>query len=241
MADVNVHAPVEDAVIVKTAVDAYAATAKSCEDTRPIGVLRAEAPVTWASTYLAGLADGHVPKAAGRPIEVGITIGLRTILGLDDLPGELPGFGIIPRDVIATMIRREQPKLRLMVIDEQTGRLVYRAENSYRPTPDQVAQVRATYIFSVGPGSQIVATRADIDHVIAAPEGPTQIGNLVPYDRPWHIGKTKGQLSVTVDDDASIHMTTVLGQSRTVTPCDYRMTDITTPESSADDDETIDE
>ena len=240
MGDVVVHAPVEDAVIVKTAVDAYAAAAKSCGDTRPIGVLRAEAPVTWASNNLAGLADGHVPRAAGRPIEVGITIGLRTVLGLDDLPGELPGLGVIPREVIAAMIRRELPKLRLMVIDETTGRLVYRAEKSYRPTPDQVAQVRATYIFSVGPGSQILATRTDTDHVIAAPEGPTQIGNLAPFDRPWHNGKTKRQLSVTLDDDASVHLTTVLGQSRTVTPYDHRMTD-NPPADNQDEIETNDQ
>lgn len=225
MGDVVVHAPVEDAAIVKTAVDAYAAAAKSCGDQRPIGVLRAEAPVTWASSYLTGLADGHVPRAAGRPIEVGITIGLRTALGLDDLPGELPGLGVIPREVIAAMIRAELPKLRLMVLDETDGRLVYRAENSYRPTADQVAQIRATYVFSVGPGSQILGARTDTDHVIAAPTGPTQIGNLIPLDRPWHVAKTRKQLSVTVDDKASVRLTTVLGQTRTVTPYDYRMSE----------------
>jgi hypothetical protein len=188
-------------------------------------VLRAEAPVTWASNYLTGLADGHVPRAAGRPIEVGITIGLRTALGLDDLPGEPPGIRVIPRDVIAAMVRTELPKLRLMVLDETDGRLVYRAESSYRPTAAQVAQVRGTYIFSVGPGSQILATRTDTDHVVEAPTGPTQIGNLIPFDRPWHVSKTKKQLSVTVDDKASVHLTTVLGQTRTLTPYDYRMTD----------------
>jgi hypothetical protein len=224
MGDVVIHAPVEDAVIVKTAVDAYAAAAKSCGDDRPIGVLRAEAPLTWASSYLAGIADGRVPRAAGRPIEVGITMPLRTALGLDDVPGELPGFGVIPRDVIKTMIGTELPKLRLMVIDPDSGRLVYRAESSYRPTPDQVAQVRATYVFSVGPGSQIMAIRTDTDHVHEAPTGPTQIGNLLPLDRPWHIGKTRRQLSVTLDDNGAVHVTTVLGQSRSVTPYDYRMT-----------------
>src|SRR5690348_13564465 len=85
--------PRSRAALVKTAVDTYAAAAKSCGDDRPIGVLRAEAPTTWASNYLTGLADGHVPKAAGRPIEVGITLSLRTALGLDELPGELPGLG----------------------------------------------------------------------------------------------------------------------------------------------------
>ena len=85
------------------------------------------------------------------------------------------------------MIRDELPKLRLLVIDEDTGRLLHRAENTYRPTPAQVAQVRATYVFSVGPGSTILATRCDIDHAVPHPVGPTQIGNLIPFDRPNHI------------------------------------------------------
>jgi hypothetical protein len=52
-----------------------------------------------------------------------ITIPLRTALGLDGLPGELPGLGIIPREVIAQMIRTELPKLRLLVIDPDSGQL----------------------------------------------------------------------------------------------------------------------
>ena len=102
MGDVNIHAPIEDAVTIKTAVDAYAATAKAGGDPRPVGVLRAEAPAKWAADYLTGTTSGGTaPRAGGRPIEIGLTLGLRTALGLDDLPGELPGFGIIPRDVIA--------------------------------------------------------------------------------------------------------------------------------------------
>ena len=69
-----------------------------------------------------------------------------------------------------------------------------------------------------------MAVRTDTDHVIEAPIGPTQIGNLLPADRRWHIGKTKRQLSVTLDDDGVATVTTVLGQSRTVTPYDYRIT-----------------
>ena len=80
-------------------------------------------------------------------------------------------------------------------------------------------------MFSVGPGSKILAVRCDTDHAVPYPVGPTTIGNLLPLDRPWHNGKTRGELSVTIDDDASVHWTTVSGQSRTVTPYDYRMTD----------------
>jgi hypothetical protein len=57
------------------------------------------------------------------------------------------------------------------------------------------------------------------------PVGPTAIGNLLPIDRPWHLGKTRGELSVTSDDGGHVYMTTVSGQTRTVTPYDYRMTE----------------
>jgi hypothetical protein len=236
MGDVHIHAPIEDAVTIKTAVDAYAATAKAAGDPRPIGVLRAEAPATWAADYLTGNTGVSAPRAGGRPIEIGITLPLRTALGLDDLPGELPGFGIIPREVIATMIRTELPKLRLLVIDPDDGRLVYRAEDSYRPTPDQVAQVRATYVFSVGPGSKVLAVRCDTDHPIPYPVGPTMIGNLLPLDRSWHVGKTKGEVNIRVDEGGQVYVTTATGQSRTVTPYDYRMTD-TPPTDPADHDQ----
>ena len=227
MGDVVIHAPIDGATTVKTAVDAHAATAKAAGDPRPIGVLRTEAVIGWASDYLTGRSHGTgtIPTAGGRPIEIGITLPLRAALGLDDLPGEVPGLGVIPRQVIAKMIRTELPRLRLLAIDPDNGRLLHRATSSYRPTADQVAQVRATYVFSVGPGSKVLAVRCDTDHVTPHPVGPTAIGNLLPLDRPWHISKTRGELSVTIDDNGHVHLTTVSGQTRTVTPYDHRMTD----------------
>jgi hypothetical protein len=41
-------------------------------------------------------------------------------------------------------------------------------------------------------------------------------------EKRWHNGHTRRQLSVTVDDTGTVTWTTVLGQSRTVTPYDYR-------------------
>ena len=104
--------------------------------------------------YLTGAGNGGAaaPRAGGRPIEIGIVIDLDTALGRRDLPGEIPGHGVVPREVIADMVAEELPRLRLMVIDEHSGRLVHRAVGSYRPTAEQVAQVRGEYVFSVGPG-----------------------------------------------------------------------------------------
>ena len=89
-------------------------------------------------------------------------------------------------------------------------------------TPEQIAQVRAEYVYSTGPGSQVPATRTDTDHATPHPVGATCIGNLIPNDRTWHNGHTRRQLSVTVDDTGTVTWTSVLGQTRTVTPYDYR-------------------
>ena len=53
--------------------------------------------------------------------------------------------------------------------------------------------------------------RCDTDHPEPWPVGPTAIGHLLPLDRTWHEGKTKGELSVTVDDSGSVTLTTATG------------------------------
>src|SRR4051812_37542643 len=102
MGDVVIHAPIEDATVVKTGVDAYAATLKASGDPRPIGVLRAEAPAKWASDYLTGGSGGaSAPRGGGRPVEIGITPPLRPPPRLGDPPRGPPRPGVIPRTVNA--------------------------------------------------------------------------------------------------------------------------------------------
>jgi hypothetical protein len=207
MSDVVVHAPVEQAALLKTAGDAYAATAKNGGDPRRMGVLRVEGLARLAGAYLDGGLPGlAAPRSGGLPVEVGVVVGLRTALGLEDLPGEVPGQGIVPREVIGELIGREQAKLRLMVIDENTGRLVYRAESRYRPTPAQIAHVRAGYVYSTGPGSQVLAGRTDTGHIPAWPQGPTQIGHLVPKDRSWHEAVTNGHVKASIDHSGTRYL-----------------------------------
>jgi hypothetical protein len=224
MATTVMEAPVEEALIVKTAADAYAATCKAAGDDRRIGVLRTEGLARICGDYLKGRpATRTAPRTGGLPIEIGIVIDVETAFGRRELPPEVPGHGIVPREVVARMITEEQARLRLYVIDEGNGRLVHRSITGYRPTPAQIAQVRAQYVYSAGPGSQVLAARTDTDHVVPYPQGPTAIGNLIPNDRTWHNGHTLDQLSVSVDDSGVVEWTSVLGQSRRVMPYDYRM------------------
>src|SRR5947209_7340706 len=115
MASVVTDQPVEDAMIVKAAVDAKAITAKQSGDTRPIGVLRSEGLTQLCADYLAGRTTADpAPRSGGRPIEINVVVGLRTALGLDDLPGEVPAAGLVPREDIARMIAADQVHLRLL-------------------------------------------------------------------------------------------------------------------------------
>src|SRR3954454_11034821 len=227
MASIVSDQPVEDAMIVKAAVDAKAITAKQAGDPRPIGVLRSEALTGLCADYLTGANGGAAPRSGGRPIEISIVVGLRTALGLDDLPGEVPAAGLVPREDIARMIAHDHARLRLLVVDDGDGdgpgrgRVVYRGHDGYRPTAEQIAFVRAAYPTSLGPASQVRAERCDVDHFKEWPDGMTVETNLGPFDRPWHIRKTRGSLSVTVDNSGAVIVTTILGQTRTQPPHDY--------------------
>lgn len=226
MGSVVTDQPVEDAMIVKAAVDAKAITAKQAGDPRPIGVLRAEGLTQLCADYLTrNSTAGSQPRSGGRPIEINVVVGLRTALGLDDLPGEVPAAGLIPREDIARMIAADRARLRLLVVDDGDdpgrGRVVYRGHDAYRPTPEQIAHVRAAYPTSLGPASSVRAERCDIDHFTEWPDGATVETNLGPFDRPWHNRKTRGSLRVTVDHSGAVTVTTILGQTRTLTPYDY--------------------
>jgi len=55
------------------------------------------------------------------------------------------------------------------------------------------------------------------------------IGNLIPLDRRWHRAKTLHGVRIALADDGTVTITTPLGQTRTVTPYDYRRSDPTSP------------
>ncbi|HET6817334.1 MAG TPA: DUF222 domain-containing protein [Mycobacteriales bacterium] len=166
---------------------------------------------------------GRPPTAGRRPIEIAVVIGLRTALGLDELPGEIPGHGIVPRSAVETLIARERPRLRMLIVDESSGRLLHRAQTSYRPTAAQYAHLRAAYPFSVGPGSSVLSARCDVDHTDSWPNSATRIGELVPICRPWHNAKTRREMRMRLNDDGTVTWTTATGQSRTVEPDGYRV------------------
>jgi hypothetical protein len=214
--------PLIDALICKSAYDHYALAAKKAGDPRPMGVLRAEAQRRFSEFYLSGRLTGHVPTHHGRPVEIHVAVTPEALLGLSDTPAEVPGVGTVPIDVVRDMIR--DAKIRWLTVSADNGRLLDRNPKSWRVPPDVHAFADTAYPTSVGPHSTVPAARCDGEHLIAAPDGPTDITNVVPMDRGWHVPKTHADgMRVKRRPDGRIEWTTPLGQTVTVDPFDYRL------------------
>jgi hypothetical protein len=72
MAWLTARMPLLDAMIVNTAVDAYARDRKHAGDPKPLGVLRAEGLRVMCEGYLSGQLTGTRPTVHGRPVEIQI-------------------------------------------------------------------------------------------------------------------------------------------------------------------------
>lgn len=201
MAYLSAYLPVVDAATVVAAVGAHAAALKASGDDRPVGELRADGLRAFADRYLMGTgptgATGR-PTVHGRPVEVQVVATADTVLGLADDPGDLPGDGPVPASVIRDLAR--EAAVRLLTIDDDSGRVLDVGRSTYRAPAEMAAAVKARYPLSGAPGCDTAAVRVDLDHREPfGSGGPTKADNLTPLPRRWHGGKTNGGFRYTVD------------------------------------------
>ncbi len=74
---------------------------------------------------------------------------------------------------------------------------------SYQPTREIVEHVRARDPVCTFPGCGVPAGRADLDHTVPHPRGPTSVQNLSPRSRRCHRYKTAGLWHVQARTDAA--------------------------------------
>jgi len=119
MGDVVIHAPIEDATIVKTAVDAYAATAKAAGDPRGRGQVMADT----LTQRLTGQA-----QATGTPVEIELIMTDQTLLTGSPEPAQLTGHGtstILPAEIARHLVRAaDQAWVRRLFTHPKSGALV---------------------------------------------------------------------------------------------------------------------
>jgi Domain of unknown function (DUF222) len=180
MSVVSATLPAERAVHAMAVIDAHARTAtQEPGDVRTLEQARAD------SFYqLVTGCHGAYPAAV-----VQVTVGLDMLLGLDELPGELCGYGPITAHTARMLAAGQEAVWRRLLTAPACGLVVKTDPYSYRPTAEVRRQVSARQGHCSFPHCAMPAARTDLDHVIAFnhqhPEhgGPTTPENLQPLCR----------------------------------------------------------
>jgi hypothetical protein len=162
-----------------------------------------------------------------RPV-VRVTVPASTLLGLDDAPGDLNGFGPVPAET-ARLIATDATWQRLLT-DPVTGVLTDYSTTTYQPGRVLRAAVEARDDTCTFPGCDTPATRSDLDHIEpfdhdhtagtgAGLRGQTNAHNLHALCRRHHLLKTHAGWDVIRDPATGITTwTTPTGRTHTRPP-----------------------
>jgi hypothetical protein len=156
----------------------------------------------------------------GKPL-ISVVVPITMLLGLDDQPGELVGYGPIPAD-LAREIAAEGTWRRLLT-DPASGTLLDYGRTTYTPPAGLADFIRARDMHCRFPTCGQRATTADLDHTIPYPDGETSEHNLHASCRHHHRLKTHTPgWHVEQHPPDAVTWTTPTGHTQTSHPHDYR-------------------
>lgn len=157
--------PAEDARTVAAALDARArasAAHPDCpQDGRTLAQRRADALTDLAA---AALTAPDAPTVHGRRPTVNVTVAWTTLLGLDDLPADLTGYGPIDAATARRIATDPTSTWRALLVDPLSGALLDCGRATYSPPPDLAAYVIARDNTCRHPTCDAPALLCDLDH-----------------------------------------------------------------------------
>jgi hypothetical protein len=140
-----------------------------------------------------------------------VTVAATTLLGLDDQPGDLAGYGPIDAETARWIAADSDATWRRLLTDPVSGVLLDYGTRVYRPPQSLARHVRARDPVCCFPGCRQPAECCDLDHGVPYPHGPTCAPNLIPLCRHHHRAKTLGGWRWQRQGDASIVWTAPTG------------------------------
>lgn len=171
-------------------------------------------------------ADTSVPRGRGRArvgrpaprTEIRVTVALSTLLGLDDAPADLAGYGAITAEAARALAR--DGTWRRIVTDPLSGAVLDVGRTRYRPPADLDEHVRLRDRTCARPGCAATADSCDLDHTeeYHRAHGTTSDGNLAPLCRRDHVVKTDGGFRLVQAEPGIVEWTTPTGHRYRVRP-----------------------
>ncbi|HEX6235416.1 MAG TPA: DUF222 domain-containing protein [Jiangellaceae bacterium] len=224
------YVPDEVAAAVKATLDAGAASLKQQhpDDERTMGARRVD---VLAALAFAAIAAGRIGgcsacgagiKLAGaqhRPVAVNVTVPASSLLGFDEQPGELAGFGPITaataRKLAAVGVWRR------ILTDPVSGTVLDVGRTRYRPPAPLAEHIMLRDVRCVWPGCERPATShgVDIDHILDwALGGATTDHNLGPFCEKHHVDKHNSRWQVSQPEPGRFEYTSPTGHRYTQEP-----------------------
>jgi hypothetical protein len=216
MAEVWALLPADGAAVLTARLDAEARR-QLPGDERTVDQRRADALVALAEQ---GLLDGAVPGQHGRKPVIQVTLAATTLLGLDERPGELDGYGAIPAALARSIAFDPTGRWRRLLTGED-GQLIDYSQTGYRPALALQDFVIARDRICRFPGCSRPARRCDIDHLTPWPDGPTAARNLECLCEHHHRLKHEAGWSVSGDPNGVLTWTSPTGHTYASHPHDY--------------------
>ncbi|MBG6223567.1 hypothetical protein IWX63_000115 [Arthrobacter sp. CAN_A2] len=201
MAWIHVHLPATDAAAIDARLTHTARTLQTPTEPRTLPQLRADvltdlllsdsAPSCHAaqpdSAAAATAEDGHRIRA-----HINVTVPVLTLLGVDDAPADLEGYGPIPADV-ARRLAAHAPSFTRLLTHPETGAVLSVGRNTYAVPADLKKWLRVRDRTCRHPGCSIPAARCELDHTTPwSRGGPTSHDNLAHLCRKHHMLKSEG-------------------------------------------------
>ncbi|HEY2273277.1 MAG TPA: HNH endonuclease signature motif containing protein, partial [Jatrophihabitantaceae bacterium] len=163
------------------------------------------------------MTGGATPKGRkgrkGRRSRIQVTVALSTLLGLDQQPAELAGYGPIPASVARKLAGDPNSTWHRLVHDE-VGDLIDYGRAVYQPPQDLVDFVTARDHTCRGPGCNRDSRSCELDHVRDwANGGATSHDNLGPECGRHHHLKHDCGWNVERNPDGTYTWTSPTGQT----------------------------
>jgi hypothetical protein len=215
MATLSLYTSAEIARGILSTLDAKCRT-KAKGDTRTLDQRRADTLATMGLTGKLGWSQG-----SSVPATVHVLVGVETLMGLSDAPGEIEGYGVISAVQARALAAGARSVWRRLLIDNR-GRLVHADARKYRPTAEERRQVIHRDRECDFPACHMPSRLCDLDHETPfAKGGPTRRQNLCPRCRRHHYLKTCRHWDTDHQDTTALWTSTKTGRTYTSTPEPY--------------------
>ena len=193
MAFLTMKLPADVAHRAFARIDGAARTlARDADETRTLDQLRGDVA---GDLLLDGILEGgRVPF-----VSVAVTVPVMTLLGHEDAPGILEGYGPIDAQT-ARRLAAHAPSFNRLLTHPVTGSLLDVDRGVYRPPADLKRWLAITDVTCAFPGCNRLARNSDIDHIVDHQfGGKTRASNLVHLCRHHHRLKHMTRWTVRAD------------------------------------------